>query len=174
MTGFRLLLAFSVFMGVFAQECDITAEDIESYFDRVTITNASTDQEAIVWVNLDHSTTMMVLRPGTSKTATSLLATEYTVYAMGPSPTRSEGYHDALRDARDDLIDLTIDSNTPPEQVEAAATDLLLVLDARRQLVDDLNAQTCSGSIESGKEAQVTLTSHATSTGTELWALDCG
>jgi hypothetical protein len=175
MTGSKLLLIVTLLTGVFAEECDITASDIEAFADKVTVTNASTDSDALVSVALDHSHVTWYLPPGDSHTATGFLSTKFSVYLMAPASSRYAGYRQQLQDARNTLQNLTIEPAASPEQVSAAATDLLLVVSAQEQLGEESDdVQTCSGAIESGVDVHATVTSSKTSTGLEVWALDCG
>lgn len=174
MTGFRLLLVFSLLTGLAAQECEISAEDIESFYDRVLVTNASTE---LVWVSvmLDHSETALLIGPGKSKTATGVLSSSYSVTVVSRLSNGAETYRQRLEAARDDLVELTLDSRPRPGQIEAAATDLALVVDALAQIEGDGDGkQSCSGTIETGVDAHVTVALQTTVTGTESWSIDCG
>jgi hypothetical protein len=175
MTGSKLLLVVSLLTGVFAEECDLTAADIELFYDRVTVTNASTESGALIGVALDHSRATWFLPAGKARTASGLLSTKYSIFVLGPKGSRAMGYRQQLDDVRNTLQNLSIDPGAAPEQVSAAATDLLVVVAAQEQLTDSSDdVQTCSGTIESGIDIQATVTSTTTSTGVEVWALDCG
>jgi len=175
MTGSKLLLVVSLLTGVFAEECDITAADIDAFSDKVTVTNASAEGDALVGVALDHSHVTWYLQAGGSHTATGLLSTKYTVYLMASGSSRYVGYRQLLQDARNTLQNLSIEPGASPEQVSAAATDLLVVVAAQEQLgVESDDVQSCSDAIESGVHRHATVTSTKTSTGVEVWALDCG
>jgi hypothetical protein len=175
MTGSKLLLIVSLLTGVFAEECDLTAADIETFSDRVTVTNKSTEGDALVGVALDHSHVSWYLSAGSSHTATGFLSTRYTVFLMAPAAAKYRGYRQLLQDARNTLQNLSIEPGGSPEQVSQAATDLLLVVAAQEQLSDGSDdIQSCSGTIESGVDVHATVTSSKTSGGVEVWVLDCG
>jgi hypothetical protein len=176
MTGSKLLLIVSLLTGVFAEECDLTAADIEAFSDKVTVTNASaTGDDALVGVALDHSHVTWYLQPGGSHTATGFLSTRYTVFLMASTSAKYVGYRHMLQDARNTLQNLSIEPGASPEQISEAATDLLVVVAAQEQLSDESDdLQSCSGAIESGVDVHATVTSTKTSAGVAVWALDCG
>ncbi len=161
MTGFKLLLVFS--LSVLAQQCDITASDIEAFEDKVTVTNASSGRDALVIVSLDHSWTGRQVKAGSSFTATSLLATTFSVQVTP---------HQSASRYRERLVSLM--PGGTPDQVADVAADLLLVVGALQQLGDVGSGQSCSGAVEFGVENYATVQFTKASDGTELWSLDCG
>jgi hypothetical protein len=170
MTGFKLLLVFSLLSGIFAEQCDITAADIEAFADKVTVTNVS-DRPAGVMVVFDHSKTARIVPAGSSITATSLLATTFTV--MAPETSTFYGYQHRLEAARDNLRELALGSSATPDQAFDAAADLLLVVDAMKDLEAN-GAVSCTGPIELGVDNHVTVQVTTTADGTSLWSVVCG
>jgi len=174
MTGSNLLLMFSLLTGLIAEQCDITSADIEAFYERVTVTNASTESGALVGVALDHSSVTWFLPAGTSHTATGVLSTKFTVYVKAPTSALYIGYRQLLQDTRNKLVNLSLDPGSSPEQVTTAATDLLVVVAAQQQLgVESDDVQSCSGTIKPSVESQATVGYTKTSDGAEVWSVDC-
>ena len=170
MTGFKLLLVFSLLSGVFAEQCDITAADIEAFADKVTVTNVS-DRPAGVMVVFDHSKTARIVPAGSSITATSLLATTFTV--MAPEASTFYGYQRRLEAARDSLRELALGSSATLDQAFDAAADLLLVVDAMKDLEAN-GVVGCTGPVESGVYNHATVQVTTTADGSSLWSVACG
>jgi hypothetical protein len=170
MTGFKLLLVFSLMSGVFAEQCDITAADMEAFADKVTVTNVS-DRAAWVMVAFDRSYTTRRVRGGSTITATSFLATTFSVTT--PDASAFNGYQRRLEDARDNLRELALGNGATPDQALAAAVDLLLVADAMKDL-EAKGVVGCSGPVEPGVDIHATVQVTTTADGTTLWSVACG
>jgi hypothetical protein len=174
MMGSKLLLIVSLLTGVFAEECDITAADIESFAEKVTVTNASPGSTASVIVTFDHGEQAWRMPGGQSRTASSLLAATYSVSVIGPESSRWMSYREQLEQARDELVKLSLSPDASGDHVTNAAAGLVDVVGALSQLGQTDFIQECSGKIESGVEVHATVTSTRASDGTRLWVLDCG
>jgi hypothetical protein len=174
MTGFKLLLVFSLLSGVFAEQCDITAEDIESFAEKVTVTNASDGRTATVLVTFDHSRTGWRIPGGQSNTVSGLLATTYSISVAAPESSRWVSYREQLVQARDELVALSLTPDASGANVIEAAAGLGDVVGALDQLGDTDFLQSCSGKFEPGVEIHATVTSTNATDGTRLWVLDCG
>lgn len=174
MTGPKLLLVVSLLTGVFAEECDITAADIESFAEKVTITNASPGWTATMMVTFDHGRRSWRVPGGQSRTASSLLATTYSVSVLAPASSRWSSYRERLEQARDELVKLSLTPDESGSAVADAAAGLVDVVGALGQLGETDFIQECSGTIEPGVEVHATVTSTNASDGTRLWVLDCG
>jgi len=174
MTGSKLLLVVSLLTGVFAEQCDITAADIESFAEKVTVTNTSPGGTATVMVTFDHGRRSWRVPGGQSRTASSLLATTYSVSVIAPESSRWMSYREQLEQARDELVKLSLSPDTSGDNVTIAAAGLMDVVGALAQLGETDFIQDCSGKIEPGVEVHATVTSTNASDGTRLWVLDCG
>jgi hypothetical protein len=170
MTGFKLLLVFSLLSGVFAEQCDITAADMEAFADKVTVTNVS-DRAAWVTVAFDRSSSTRGVRAGQTITATSFLSTTFSVTT--PDASTFNGYQRRLEEARDTLSGLALGYEATPDQAFAAAVDLLLVVDAMKDL-EATGTVGCSGQLEPGVEIHATVQVTTTMDGTTLWSVACG
>jgi hypothetical protein len=173
MTGFKLLLIFSLLPGVFAGQCDITAEDIESFAEKVTVTNASAAGTATVMVTFDHGSSAWRIPGGQSRTASGLLATTYSISVIAPASHGWSRYRRSLEPARDDLVALSLAPDTSGTLVDVAVGlgDIVGALD---QLGGNDFVQSCSGKINPGVEVHATVSAAKAQDGTDLWVLDCG
>jgi len=171
MLSMKLLLTFSLLMGVFAKECGYGLEDFSN---QVVVTNTSAVADAFVAVAFDHGQVTMYVEGGKSRTAIALAATEYTVKVTNPGSGEYGTYRDQLLATRDWLLDVTISASAPESAVAEAWTQLLSVQAALDQMTDSDKVQSCSGELGTGGTSQVTLQWLDTSDGTALWALDCG
>lgn len=174
MTGSKLLLIVSLMTGVFAEQCDITAADIESFAEKVTVTNTSPGSIVTVIVTFDHGERSWRVPGGQSRTASSLLAATYSVSVIGPESSRWMSYREQLEQARDELVKLSLTPDASGGNVTIAAAGLMDVVGALEQLGETDFIQDCSGTIEPGVEVHATVTSTNASDGTRLWVLDCG
>lgn len=174
MTGLKLILVFSLLSGVFAEQCTITAEDIESFAEKVTVTNTSTGWSATVIVTFDHSQSGWRIAGGQSRTASGLLATTYAVRILAPASSMWASYRRRLEDARDELVALSLTPDDSGANVVDAAAGLDEVVGALAQLGETDFVQTCSGTFEPGVEVHATISSTNLADGTRLWVLDCG
>lgn len=172
MNGAKALIVFTLLTGIFAEQCDLKDLEIAEFSEHVTVTNVSPGTTALVWVKFNHGRTMFNIPGGTSRTAKGLLATQYDVYVLAPDAFGATLYRERLKEARDRLVMLSLDTDRPPEQVAAIAESLLTVVSALDQLSPDERTQTCSGKIEAGVDVHVTV--EARDEAEELWVLSCG
>jgi hypothetical protein len=173
MTGLKLLMAVSLLTGVVAEQCDLGSLDVAEFADTVTVTNVSTAGQAFVVVQFDNSKTAWHLAAGTSRTATGLLVTKYTVFVGAPNSSRWNTYRERLVEARDELRDLTLKPSASGDEVANAAAQLLVVVGTLQQIGSDDSTQSCSGIIESGVAYHVSVEYQKTQGGDGLWVLDC-
>lgn len=173
MTGVKALLVFTLLTGVFAEECDLEALDLEAFAETVTVTNVSKGWTASVLVDFDHSMTGWRLEGGTSRTASGLLAATWQVRVIAPRSSQWLSYEGRLEQARDDLVGITLDPDATPDQVADAATGLVFVVGALEQVAGQSFVQSCSGTFEPGVGVNVTIDSTDVG-GVRQWVLDCG
>jgi len=169
----KLLVVVSVLIGIFAEQCDIGDLDIAEVADKVVVTNVGSAGTAPVIVKFNHNEVSWRLPPGTSRTASGLAATKYTVSVLIPAIGFYVTYEDQLRRAREDLVALTLDPKADPDKVFDAAAQLPLLVQALQQLGNDKVLQSCSAPLKSGVDGQVTVEAKKLADGTALWALDC-
>lgn len=172
MNGAKALIVFTLLTGIFAEQCDLKELDVEAFAEQVIVTNVTKGSSASVLVFFDHSETSFRVSGGSSRTASGLLATEYRVSVIAPTSSRWNKYRDRLKEARDNLVELSLNTNRPPDEVAATADSLLTVVAALGQISTNEVTQTCSGKIEPGAAVHVTL--EAKLEGDWLWILDCG
>jgi hypothetical protein len=173
-TGSKLLLILSLLTGLIAEQCDITSADIEAFYEKVTVTNTSTESYVFVGAVLDHSKFSWSIPAGVSRTASGVLATNFTVHVMAPSVGMYVSYRQLLQDTRNTLVNLSLDPSSSPDQVAAAAADLLVVVAAQEQLgVESDDVQSCSGTIKPSVESQATIGYTRTTDGAEVWSVAC-
>jgi len=169
----RLLLAFGLLTGIFVDKCDLGDININDFAETVTVTNTSSGGDALVLVDFDHNQVAWHVPAGTSKTASGLAATTYTMSVLPPSSSMWVSYGDRLRMARDDLVALTLDPAAKPEAVADAAAQLPLIVAALQQLQGTENVQSCSADIQSTVAGHATLEFTTSADGTGFWVLDC-
>jgi hypothetical protein len=170
--GPKALVVFTLLTGIFAEQCDLKELDIEAFAEQVIVTNVSTGSTASVLVFFNHSETSFRVPGGSSRTASGLLATEYRVSVIAPTSSRWNTYRERLKEAREDLIELSLNTNRPPDEVAATADTLLTVVAALGQVSTNEVTQTCAGTIEPGVPVNVTI--EARYEGGWIWVLDCG
>lgn len=137
------------------------------------MTNASESKGALVLVAFDHGEGQFYVRAGGSVTFQTLVATKYRITVVVPDSPSGVSYADALRDLRDLLQDLSLDSSAPPDAVAGVLTQLFLVQSAVQQLKSG-DAQSCGNKIGDGVVSRATITWTEAIDGTGLWVLDCG
>lgn len=173
MTGFKLLLAFSLLSGVFAEQCDISEIDIESLQETVTVTNTSSDTTALVVVTLDRGKFVWRIPAGQSRSASGFFATGYAIIVTPPDSRDLYSYRESLEQARDTLLAV---SQAP--DAESDVVDVVVAFDtvvgALAQVDANIGGQACSGTFEPGVEAHATVSLEKGPTLEDLWVLDCG
>jgi len=174
MFSMKLLLAFSLLTGVFAQECSLADLGVEDFSDKVVVTNRSTAADAFVAVKFNHGQVTVYIPAGKSGTVIALASTDYTVKVTNPGSGEYGTYRDNLLAARDWLLDVTISANATDSAVAAAWTQLVFVQAALDQMTDSAKVQSCSGKLKTDVTSQATLERLKASDGTPFWALDCG
>ena len=173
MLSMKLLLAFTVMIGIFADKCDLGNLDIGEVADNVVVTNVGSVGEALVMVDFNHNQVSWHVPAGTSKTASGLAATKYTVGVLVPSSSTWLTYPERLQRARDDLVALSRDPTAPADKVLDAAAQLPLIVEALHQVEANRVVQSCSASLKSGVDGRVTVAYTRAADGTGFWVLDC-
>ncbi len=171
MLSMKLLMAFSLMTGIFAEQCSIADFGVEDVSDKVTVTNASSVAWATVVLQFNHGQVSMEIAPGESRTAIALAATKYTVTVTGADDRQNVSYRDRLLDLRDDLLEI-LSSGASLGQLTNAATDLTLVQSALEQLSESSEDQRCGGTLKTGEVSHVTVNQTDTA-GVTVWVLDC-
>lgn len=168
-----LLLTLSLAFGVMAQSCDVGDFTIDDVRDTVTVTNASTSQDALVLISTSLGKVDTRLAAGGSQTFGTLAAATYTLQVWAPNDPSGTTYRQSLVELRAELVDLSINARDSSATPESALAQLLLVQSALEQLHGSKSFQTCSGKITAGVENQATIT-WTQPTGTGFWVLSCG
>jgi hypothetical protein len=172
-----LILAVGVTFGLAAQSCDVggTAFSLDTLRDPITVTNASTDHDAYVYVSTSLGQRNFHLAPGGSHTVIALAATKYTLDVYAPADPSGATYTQALLDLRDKLETLSLHPENPSADAAGAIVQLSVVETALHQLDTFAPFQSCSGPIKTGVASQATITwSTSTLTGAGIWVLSCG
>ena len=176
MTPIGLFLAVGLTIGVAAQSCDVgdTGFTIDDLRDRITVTNASTDEDAYAYVSTSLGERNFHLAPGSSETVLTLAARKYTLEVYGPEDPSGATYKQSLVDLRDELVGLSINPADSAATPESAMEALLVVEKALHQLRGSQTFQSCSGAIKHGVDnhASATWTSPGGISG--VWVLSCG
>jgi hypothetical protein len=174
MTGFKLLVVFSLLGGVFADQCDIGDFSIDDFSNHVVLTNASESQDALLTVTFDHGGADFFLKAGASKTFRTIGTTQYGITVSVPFSPIGATYQERLRDLRDVLQDMSLDPRAPADAVADALTQIFLIESALQQLDKDGDAQSCGHAIGEGVDSHATITWSGSVGTSGLWVLDCG
>ena len=172
MTPAVLLLAAALISPVIAESCDVGNITLEDVTETLTVTNASTSQSAVVLVTFSDARSSLRLAAGASKTATVVGADSYEIEVLAPALPADTSYEAALRQTRQELLDLVANPGDSGATLETVFDDLGVVATALDQLHGSKMSQSCShGAAENGHN-------HATVTWTTpgvggLWVLTC-
>lgn len=172
MLSTKLLLVFSVLVGIFADQCDLKDIGMTDFADKVTVTNLSDQAEAFVRVSANHGGRTIVIEAGESRSVLFLAATKYTVTVAGRSDYGS--YKDQLMFLRSELLDITLSSKATPDDIATAASELVHVQGALEQMVGSDRLQSCGGKLVTDATSHATVKLTELSDGSKVWALDCG
>ncbi len=173
MLSTKLLIVFALLTGIFVDQCDLGDLNIAEVADKVVVTNASSGGDALVMVAFNHNEVSWHVPAGTSKTASGLAATKYTVSVLAPSSSMWVNYQERLEMARDDLVAITLDPTAKPEAIADAAAQLPLVVEALRQLRGSKVVQSCAAKIATGVPGRATVEYTKAADGIGFWTLDC-
>jgi hypothetical protein len=177
MPPFGVFLAVGLTIGLAAQSCDVggTGFTIDDLRDQITVTNASTDQDAHVFISTSHGERDFHVAPGGSQTVYALAARKYTLEVYAPDDPSGATYKQALLDLRDKLVTLSLHPENPSADAGGALVELSVVESALEQMHGAQTFQSCSGPIKTGVTSQATMTwSTSGLTGAGIWALSCG
>ncbi len=174
MLSTKLLIAFALLTGIFVEQCDLGGLNVAEVADNVIVTNTSSGGDALVMVTFNHNEVSWHLPAGTSKTASGLAATKYSVSVIAPTSGMWLNYEERLQMARDDLVALTLDPTAKPEAVANALAQLPQLVEALRQLRGSKFLQTCTAKIRTGVEGHATVEYTKAADGIGFWVLDCG
>ena len=172
-----LVLAAGVSLVFAAQSCDVggTVFTLDDLSDHVVVTNASTDQTALVNFSTSLDERNFVLSPGGSVALRMLAATKYTLEVDAPGDSSGLTYRQVLLDLRDKLVTLSLHPENPSADVGGALVELSTVESALAQLHGSAASQTCSAAIRTGVDGHATVTWDTSGlSGTGIWVLSCG
>jgi hypothetical protein len=172
-----VLLSVGLSVGLAVQSCDVggTSFTIDDLRDPITVTNTSTDQDALVFVSTSLGERDFHLAPGGSRTVLTLAARKYTVEVYAPDDPSGATYKQSLLDLRSQLQDLTLTPEAPASVFAGSIAELAVVESALQQLHSSKSFQSCSAPIKTGVANHATLTwTTSAVTGTGIWGLSCG
>lgn len=175
MTRARLLLALALLLGLLAA-CDgqlFTLDDVTS---KLSITNASESQSAVVLVTFVDASSEFRMPPGTSRTATAIGATDYSIEVLAPNLPAGASYEAQLIGLRKDLADLVGTPYLEGVSLETFLGEMDKVQAALEQLHGSKTSQSCTHATapDGHNRATITFSLPGGMSGPGLWQLDCG
>jgi len=174
MRRMRFLLALALTTGLVAA-CDGMAFTLDDVTQKLTITNASASQSAVVLVDFGESHASFRMAPGAVRTATVLGASGYTLEVLAPDLPGGASYQAQLVKARSDLLDLVGTPYLTGANLQAFLGELDKVQTALSQLHGSTTSQSCSHDAAESGHNQVTITySLPPGADSGLWELACG
>jgi hypothetical protein len=126
------------------QACDVGGFTLEDVTETLTVTNASTTQDAVVLVTFSDASSDFRLAPGAAKTATVVGATDYTIEVLAPNLPAGVSYETQLLSLRSSLMDLSLHPELVGPAFQAALVELPAVQTALNQLHGSTTSQSCS------------------------------
>jgi hypothetical protein len=174
MTRVRFLLTLALIAGALSA-CDGAMFTLDDVTQKLTIANASDRQSAVVIVDFGEARASFRMPPGTSRTATVLGATDYTVEVLAPNLPEGNSYQAQLAQMRADLVDLAGSPYADTMGAEALLGEFGKVQAALAQLHGSKTSQSCAHKATPNGHNHVTITfaQPAGMAGPGLWVLDC-
>jgi hypothetical protein len=166
------ILALGVVGLVLLQACDVGGFTLADVTETLTITNASTNQAAVVLVTFSDATSDFRLAAGASKTATVVGATGYTVEVLAPDLPAGVSYEARLLTLRSNLMDLSLAPALIGPQVAIAFAELPAVQAALAQLHGSKTSQSCGHATTMSGKNRATMTWNDLGIGGH-WDLSC-
>jgi hypothetical protein len=167
------LLALGLGTFVLLQACDVGGFTLADVTETLTVTNASTTQDALVLVSFSDASSDFRLAPGASKTATVVGATDYTIEVLAPDLPAGASYETQLQTLRGHLIDLSLAPLAlVGPAVQAALAELPAVQTALNQLHGSKTSQSCSHATTLSGHNRATMTWRDLGIGGH-WDLSC-
>lgn len=172
MVPMKLLLAFSVLVGIFAEQCDMKDLGVADFADKIIVTNQSIEGEAWVRIETSHGKVTVVVPEGKSRTVSVLAATKYTATVTGFDDDSLFRYETRLRELRDRLETLTLAGDAAPNDLLGTALELSQVQAALSQI--GAGGQSCGAKIVTDVTSHVTVKFNEMDGQAGYWSLDCG
>ena len=168
------LVIFVVLVAGVLTACDGMLFTLDDVSEKLTITNASTTQSAVVWVDFGDASSQLRMPPGSARTATVVGATGYRVAVLAADLPADQTYREQLLELRQTLVDLVDGPYTAGMDLVTYLGEVAKVEAALAQLHGSSNSQSCSHPAKPDGHDRVTIT-YATPGGIEpgVWQLDC-
>jgi len=151
-------LALGIGALLLLQACDGVDFTLADVTETLTITNASTTQDALVLVTFSDASSDFRLAPGAAKTATVVGATDYTIEVLAPDVPAGASYETQLQTLRGHLIDMSLAPDLVGPAFQAAMAELPAVQTALNQLHGSKTSQSCSHATTLSGHNRATMT----------------
>jgi len=138
------LLILAVGALLVLQACDGVDFTLADVTETLTVTNASTSQDALVLVTFSDASSDFRLAPGAAKTATVVGATDYTIEVLAPNLPAGASYETQLQTLRGNLMDISLHPDLVGPAFQNALAELPAVQAALNQLHGSKTSQSCS------------------------------
>jgi hypothetical protein len=171
----RLLLALALLPGLLAA-CEGALFTLDDVTEKLTITNASASQSAVALVTFGDASSQFRMPPGTSRTATVIGATDYTIEVLAPDLPAGASYESQLIQLRRDLADLVGTPYLAGVSLETFVGEMDKVQAALEQLHGSKTSQSCTHATAPNghNRATITFSLPGGMSSQGLWQLSCG